>query len=85
MNASKQKLTYLFIYGDVHKWLRWFLSFFDPLAPPPPLIKCFVSTPLLMKSDLVEPPPPFLPSVVIALQNLTNMTTLTFLHTKPSP
>ena len=30
-----------------------------------PLIRCFISAPLLMKSDLAEPPPPPLPSDVI--------------------
>ena len=28
------------------------------LTPPPPLIRCFISAPLLIKSDLAEPPSP---------------------------
>ena len=39
------------------------------LTPPPPLIRCFISTALLIKSDLTEPPYP-LPSDVIQFPNI---------------
>ena len=30
-------------------------DFWHFLTPPPPLIRCFISDPLLIKSDLAEP------------------------------
>ena len=34
------------------------------LTPPPPLIRCFVSEPYFIKSDLAEPPSPLASDVI---------------------
>ena len=42
--------------GAVHIWRQMIFAVFWP--PPSPLIRCFISTALLIKSDLAEPPLP---------------------------
>ena len=46
------------------------------LTPPPPLIRCFISTALLIKLDLAEPPSPLPSSDIIYGRPLSNPITL---------
>ena len=52
-SSSQYHVVYLVVpKGVVHIWRQMIFVFF---WTPPPLIRCFISNPLLMKSDLAEP------------------------------